>query len=256
MSKKIETPSGLTLFYLGPDIAHGKLPALLYFSLSGEESLELEPFCHPPKKLEVEPIRTFSVTLPGHEEGLNKFHAMKFWADSIRDGKYLLEELITKLDESLNWLISEEIIDPRHVAVAGLSRGGLIAGLLAAKNNYIKTLVCFAPVVELSVLEDFSDFRDNKRLNDRASRLSLVGAVEKLTHLEHLRFYMATRDEKVNTDSCYHFIREMAEKVHEKRARHCHVELYLTTPIGQKGHGTAPHIFDEGTELIKRQLLR
>lgn len=256
MSNEIKTPSGTSLFYLGPHVEEGMLPALFYFSLSGKESLELEPYNHVPQTLQKERMRTFSLTLPGHEEGRNKFHAMKYWAEQIKEGNYLIEEFLMQADEAIHWLIAEEIIDPLRIAVSGLSRGGLIAGLLASKNKNISTFVGFAPVVDLSVLEDFSDFRDNRRLWERLHPITLVSVIEQLTHLRHLRFYIATLDEKVNTDSCYHFIKEMSHKVHQKRAKHCYVELFLTPPLGYKGHGTAPHIFEEGAALIKRQLLR
>src|SRR6185503_18464661 len=110
MLNELKTPSGLIFYYLGPDLKMGPLPALFYFSLSGPESLSLEPYNHLPQRLKKERMRTFSLTLPGHEEGLNKFHAMKYWADSIREGSYLLEELIIKIDEGISWLIEQEIV--------------------------------------------------------------------------------------------------------------------------------------------------
>lgn len=256
MKNEIKTPSGITLYYLGPSLDAGPLPALFYFSLSGEESLYLEPYNQVPQILKDEKMRTLSLTLPGHEEGRNKFQAMKYWADKIKEGSYLIEELIDQIDETLSWLLAEGIVDPKAIATAGLSRGGLIAGLLAAKNTHIKTLVAFAPVVDLSFLEDFSDFKESSRLLERLEELSLFAKIEHLTHLHHMRFYIGMRDEKVNTDRCYHFIKEMTEKVHEKRAKQCHVELFLTPPLGYKGHGTAPHIFHEGATLIKRELIK
>lgn len=249
MIQTLNTPF-IPLFYLGTS-EKKRLPALFYLALEGEESLSTHPYNLPATYFGPN-VRVFSASLPFHEKGQDKNKAISFWAKSLEEDRYDLRDFLEKLKLTIDHLITEGWIDPHYLAVAGLSRGGFLATHLSALHPAIKTLVAFAPVTDLLVLEDFSHFKENARLTSKAEHLSLFTLTEKLTHLRQIRFYISNRDEKVSTDSCYHWIRAMAEHVHEKRAKHCHVELVLTSPIGFKGHGTSDLIFKEGAELIKK----
>lgn len=251
MIHSLSTPF-LSLYYRGTT-EKKKLPALFYLALEGEESLSEHPYNLPTTFFDENSTRVFSLSLPFHEKGQDKYKAISQWAKSFEEDRYELRDFLDNLKETIDYLILNEWIDPLHVAVAGLSRGGFLAAHLAAIHPSIKTLVAFAPVTDLLILEDFSHFHENTRLTSKVEHLSLFTLTEKLTHLRHIRFYISNRDEKVSTDSCFRWIRAMADHVHEKRAKHCQVELMITSPIGFKGHGTSEAIFKEGAELIKKQ---
>jgi len=253
MVKEFELPSGKKICYLGPDIEEGPLPALFYFALSAEESLTLEPYCNPVLAMQREKLRIFSMTLPCHGHSQDKYAAMGNWAKQMADGQYILKDFIESAHKAIDTLIAENIINPKRLALAGLSRGGFIATHVAAHQKQVGALVCFAPLTSLTTVEEFKDFQDHLRL--RIEKLALTTLCEQLTHLHHLRFYIANRDTRVDTDTCIHFVRQMAERVHEKRAKHCKVEMMLTSPIGFKGHGTSPHIFTEGAKLLEHFLI-
>jgi pimeloyl-ACP methyl ester carboxylesterase len=253
MSIILKDSTGFSIRYLGSNLETGPLPAFFYFALSSEESLELHPYNQPAILAATSPsLRVFSFTIPGHGENLNKFHAMKYWAEHMAQGAYILEDFFEAVTRSVRELIDQGLVMQEKIALGGLSRGGFIATHLAARIPQVHTLLSFAPLTELMELKEFAEMPSLRR---RASELDLVHLTDNLTHVRNIRFYIGNLDMRVNTDSCYHFIRRLADKGHEKHARHQKIELMIRQSVGHKGHGTDPHIFEEGTSWLKRQLL-
>ncbi len=241
--------------YLGPGPEAGPLPALFYFALSAEESLELDPYNQPALALEGAPFRIFSVTLPCHGPGFDKHRAMHAWAEAMKSGERFLEDFFDKTVQGIDWLIENLWVDPSHLAAMGLSRGGFVATHIAAREKRIKTLLGFAPLTKLSGVHEFAREEASSRAMILSKTLDLTYLVDSLTHLHSLRFYIGNRDTRVSTDACFHFIRKLADKGHEVRARHMNVEMMITRSLGYEGHGTAPHIFQEGARWMKEKLL-
>lgn len=252
VTKVLKDSNQTTIHYLGPDPEVGPLPAFIYFALSGEESLGLHPYNQPPKIMNCSNLRIFSFTIPGHEEGMNKFQAMEYWADCMLQGKPIFESFFEKVVFGIRWLIEQKIADPDKLGTGGLSRGGFIATHIAARIPEIRTVLGFAPLTELMHLKEF-----NAKLVDaeKAKEWNLVHLTSKLAHVSHFRFYIGNLDTRVDTDACYQFIRRLAEEGHEKRLRTQKVELMITQSIGHKGHGTDPHIFEQGAIWAQTLLL-
>ncbi len=239
---------GSDCFYVGEELSKGPRPAFFYFSLSAEESLTLHPYNSPVAYFLDTPVRVFSFTIPGHEEGRGKFHAMEYWAEKMREGENVVFDFLDKLTVAIEQLIKDNVVDPHKMVVGGLSRGAFIATHLAAREKRFSHVLGFAPLTCLTTVEEFSEFED---LVD----LDLLSYTENLTHLKALRYYIGNRDTRVDTDKCYTFIRNFAEVVHAKRLQHIDVELILTKSIGHKGHGTSPATFEEGSLWLKQKLL-
>lgn len=252
--KQLLSPRSFPIYYTGLGPEAGPLPAFVYFSLSGEESLCLPPYNQPAIVLDPYPLRVFSFTLPFHGEGFNKLDAMKFWVESIQSKNGWLDEFLENVHEAVLWLMRTEMIDKDSVGVGGLSRGAFIATHLAAREPSISSLLGFSPVTRFQNIQEFATSGANVDL-EAFETINLTSLIPNLLHLKHLRFYIGNLDLRVNTDSCYDFIRKMAIAAHEKRARNCHVELRITQSIGHKGHGTAPETFEEGALWIKNHLL-
>jgi len=251
----IKTPDGITFFYKGPSPELGMLPAVFYFALSAEQTLEMPPYNAPVAFFDTR-CRIFSVTLPAHGESPMEHHAIKAWGEEIAKGSYILEEFMDLVVKAIYFLVEQNIVDPEAIAFAGLSRGALIATHMAAKIKEARFLLGFAPLTFLNDLEEYQIYKEHTHVQLRLDRLNLLSLTEKLSHLHGLRFYIGNRDTKVGTDNCYHFIRKVAEKGYEKKARHFHIELYITQSIGHKGHGTAPSTFQEGSSWLKQHLLK
>ena len=232
--------------YLGPPPESGPLPAFIYLSISAEESLHLEPYCQPATFASDDWLRVFSFTLPGHEEGRDKFQAIHTWAEEMRKGVDLLTPFIDSAAKSIEELIEKRIIDPDHLGIGGLSRGAFFAAHIAAKIPHIKHLVGFAPLTKLSSSKDFEGID--------VHHFDLENLVEKLLHLHHLRFYISNRDTLVGTDHCYSFFRRLVEAANEKKLRSPKFELHITPAQGREGHGTLRETFQSGADYIREAL--
>ena len=232
--------------YIGPDFSMGKMPAIIYFAVSREETLTLDPFSQPVQLLESKSFRVFSFTLPCHGEGFDKMRAIQEWADQLKTNPDLFSDFIKSCSNEIDALVEKGIIDADHIATFGLSRGGYFAALLTAFNSKIKTILAFAPLTKFSHLHEFQNGFDY-------NSIELSNNYEKLFNKE-LRFYIGNRDERVGTECCFEFIKELTDKSYENGIRSPKVELILFPSIGMKGHGTSPNIFQDGINWLLSKL--
>lgn len=235
-----------SIAYVGPDFKLGKLPAVVYFSLSKEDSLGLDPYNQPVQFLQGKGTRVFSFTLPGHGEGFDNKQGMQFWADALAKNPKFFSDFIEECSQVIDRLILKEIIDPENLSVAGLSRGSFIAVHLAAINPNIKTILGFAPLTFLDHLHEFHPEFDYKPYN-------LNGLIDKLIG-KALRFYIGNHDTRVGTAKTFNFIKELSDKSYVSGIRSPQVELIITPSVGQHGHGTLPHTFQDGITWLLSKL--
>lgn len=247
--KTLEIDKTIKLHYLGPDIDAGPLPALFYFSLSSEESLSLDPFNQPAVYLSKLPLRVFSLTLPGHGEGLPSTEAMTFWAQEILSGHNLIQSFVDKIQKAVHTLIKKEIILSDQIAAMGLSRGAFIAMHAAAQIPFFQTIVGFAPLTRLSAIKEFKNL----------PHLPLVEELD-LIHLHPslysrtIRLYIGNLDTRVGTRYTFDLIEKLSKTAWEHRIRSPKIELIITASIGQHGHGTSKEIFHQGAHFAAKEL--
>ena len=234
----------ITLYHTGPALDYGPLPSFFYFSISGPDSLMLDPFNQPVQFLHGEMIRVFSMTLPGHENGLPAKEAMSLWAEDISKGIDCVGDFLEKAKMAIDFAIREKFVNPHKMATGGLSRGGFIAAHLAARDERFRFLLGFAPLTKLGRIKEFHGMKEN----------TLVRSLD-LTHLSHplsnrhVRLYIGNQDTRVGTHECFEFAMSLVE--HKKQAQ---VELFITPSIGQMGHGTPPEIFQQGAQWIAKSI--
>ncbi|MDP1835357.1 MAG: prolyl oligopeptidase family serine peptidase [Chlamydiales bacterium] len=243
--KEIHPFSGQSLYYTGPDVSEGPLPALFYFCASGHDSLATDPFNQPVIYLSKYPIRVFSMTLPFHGPGFDNKQAVGRWADAISRGSDLLNPFLKEVLDNIDYLLKHNIILEGALAAAGLSRGGLIATHLAARSPHIKAIAAFAPLTDLFYLDEFQPMRDNALVK----AMNLQHVVEQLIG-KSLRYYIGNRDMRVGTDACFAFIHALVEASYTNRVRSPAVELIIAPSIGHQGHGTSQHTFNSGARWI------
>lgn len=236
----------ITLYHTGPALDHGPLPSLFYFAISGSDSLCLDPYNQIVQFLHGEMIRIFSITLPGHENDLPAIDAMKIWAEELSKGENFLETFFNSLQLAIDFAIREKFADPSKLATAGLSRGGFIASHLAARDERIRHLLCFAPLTRLSKIKEFTEDHDLALAN----KLDLIHLASRLSD-RHVRMYIGNDDTRVGTKSCFDYAMEL---VKEKKTKTAQVELSIYPSIGQMGHGTPPEIFQQGADWIQSNL--
>lgn len=243
------------IFYTGPSKEVGPLPAFFYFALSAEDSLSTHPYNQPAQILQSDRLRIFSFTLPCHFGSSNKHQAMSCWAENLYRDDNFLENFLIQATAAVDFLVKNDWVEPTAIGVGGLSRGGFIATHLAARIPLFHTLIAFAPLTDLKIIEEFIEYGKHNHFQAKIDTLRLIRLIDRLDHIRNLRFYIGNYDTRVSTDACYAFISALAKKNHEKRLRNNQVELIITQSIGHKGHGTSPAIFAQGALWLKQNLI-
>jgi len=248
MLKEYKGASDFPFSYVGPDLAEGAMPAVLYLALSAKESLYEDPFCQPVKQLCQYPLRVFSADLPFHGENFVSKGALEHWAHHLAQGDDVISSFLDKLEVAMFDLLTSGIVT--RLGVMGLSRGGLLINHLAARVSQICALVSFAPLTDLSTSKDFG-FLSLCPIIEKLNLASIVNAV----CMKPQRIYIGNRDQRVYTDRCYAWARSMVESAWNQGIRSPHIELVLRPSIGRDGHGTSKESFEEGATWLSRQLL-
>ncbi|MCH9634402.1 MAG: hypothetical protein S4CHLAM7_11510 [Chlamydiae bacterium] len=231
------------VYYLGADIQKKEYPTLLYFSLSGPESLTLSPYNQIASELAQENCRVLSVTLPGHHEGQDKHKAMDYWAKNLEELDFFLKDM----HELLSDFFEKGWIESNRFAVAGLSRGGWIATHLLS-HPQVKIALGLAPVTDLSFLSEFNN--DSPLLE----KLSLHHLYDQLVG-KTLRYYIGNRDLKVGTKESFEFTQKLTEIAYNQRVRSPEVELIISPSTGHFGHGTLPGTFHSAACWLKKKIV-
>jgi hypothetical protein len=227
------------------------LPTFIYFALSGQESLSLDPFNQPAAFLSDFPIRTISFSLPSHEINEDKHQGIANWAKFIKEGENFVKDFVIKVKNSILHLIEKKIINPKYIAVGGLSRGGFIATHLAAIMEEINHIAIFAPLTQLVFQPDFSNLSEDPL----AKSLSLYHLSPKLIN-KNFKIFISNNDTRVGTKQTLHFMESLVKENISSGHRQPPIETTLYPPSGHKGHGTLPCHFHEGSQWIADKLLK
>jgi len=240
---RLDTPFG-DIFFSGPPLNQGPLPAFFYFSLSAQESLFTDPYNQPIVALNKKGIRCFSITLPLHEKDaanspeenyrLNK-EAVDAWKNE-QNFLILFQSFIERVINSIHYLVENEIVVKEKIALGGLSRGALIAVHVLSKLSFAQVCVGFSPLTELHPHD-----------------LSLHKLGDILAQ-KWIRFYIGNYDQRVGTKTCFECIEAWVETARKQSVRSPRFELHLFPSIGHLGHGTPSNIFLDGAEYIAHHL--
>ena len=245
----IEAPSLPSLYHIGPPLSQGALPAVFYFSLSGSESLTLDPYNQPAIFLSKHSLRVFSLTLPGHEGVHPHPGAISAWNQEIESGVDFISAFVSTCSRAIDFLINRGLVDARYLAAAGLSRGAFVATHLAAKDSRIKTVLGFAPLTKLATLPEFQSTIDYPLHH----QLDLLNFVEQLAG-KTVRYHVGNRDTCIGTADCFNFIHKLTEVAYTHHHRSPPIELIIYPSVGHKGHGTPPYIFQAGADWLAERL--
>jgi esterase FrsA len=247
---EIITPphNGPLIYYCGPNLSEGLKPTIIYFSLSAQASLSEDPFNQPVLSWIKSGFRVFSWDLPFHGPNLDPHQAMHSWAAELSRNRFFISDFIEICQKHLQFLIDYNWIEKSSVGVAGLSRGGFIATHLAAKTDFLKTVLGFSPMTQSPSIDEFKNVHINHQ-----EEINLIKLIDQLSHVS-LRFYIGNHDKRVQTEACYQFIHSLSHQIYEKGIRSPPIELIVYPSIGFKGHGTPSNIFENGSQWMMTQL--
>ncbi len=247
--KTFTLSSGATWSFIGPALEQGPMPALFYFALSFHESLAVDPFNQPVVHLANKRVRIFSLDLPAHGPDFPATHAIKAWAESFILGDDPLTPFIETIKNSIYELLAQGLLIENQLGVMGLSRGGLIACLVAAKIPFIRYILGFAPLTHLSFSLEFADLKDRPEVQ----AFSIEALKDQLCD-RHIRFYIGNRDLRVGTTLCFESVKELVETAFVRKIRSPQIELLIGPSIGHLGHGTPKETFEQGADWIASKL--
>lgn len=240
-----------SLSFIGPPLSAGQCPAVIYFALSDEDSLYLDPYNQPALFLSSHhPIRVFSITLPDHEDFSKAKNALVLWSKEIEKG---IDPISKFMDQTLNaiaYLIEEKIALPSKIAVMGLSRGAYFALRIGAKSPDINWILGFSPLINLYDIFEFDSIKDCTLLQSLHSDKLLDSLINK-----QIRLYIGNRDTRVGTRNSFMFIEKIAMQAYQKNRKEAQAELIIYPSIGYKGHGTGKNIFKDGCLWLKEKLI-
>ena len=135
------------------------------------------------------------------------------------------------------------------IGLMGLSRGGLIASLVAEKFPEVRGIVGFAPMTALSAAKEFKDLSDDPRVQ----AFNLENHIPSLCE-QKIRFYIGNRDLRVGTDRCFRLVQLLTEQAFQNGFRSPPIEMIISPSIGHLGHGTAKEAFHDGALWLGKQM--
>lgn len=241
---QIKISETLTFSFVGPPLEAGPLKTVFYFALSAQDSLETDPYNQPVRFLYSDDLRIFTVTIPGHEEGLRPESAIQVWAKKMEGGMDVLSPFFKSVKHGIDSLLEKNLILDEKLGVMGLSRGAFVASHIAALSPNIHWILGFAPLCRLSTVKDFQS-------TPHAPILDLETLIPKLYH-KVIRFYIGNQDKRVGTEHAFQLIYQLATEAKRQRIHSPPLELIIGPSIGYLGHGTAPHVFQAGVDWIRK----
>jgi|GEM_PF-6077957 len=216
----IQTYKTSTLTFLAkqPPLPFSK--TVFYFSLSGEDSLLLPPFCTPVDILVDQSFQVISTTLPHHEHNARPYHIRELWEKDVAHIEMFIQALAQGIKELTSYF-------PPPYGVMGLSRGAFIALWIASMVKEVTTAVCFAPMLELN----------------NEGKLSIKERTSLLKN-KKIHFFIGDNDSLVGTDRVI--------SLHNELSSHSKLEIYPS--IGRMGHGTPHEMFNQGALWMIKNL--
>lgn len=204
--------------YTGPDLSEGPRPAVVYLALTAKQSLQTDPFNQYVREIvKLSPqTRVFSPTLPMHSENLaENEHVFHQWRQVYAQGGDVVSPFLRRTIATLTYLVESGLISDGQLHVAGLSRGGLLAALLATDATFtldVASVAMFAPVTTLSDLSEFANLDNvSPRAVQKIERASLYRSdvIQSLVPVP-VNIYIGNVDTRVHTHSVVNFALQLA----------------------------------------------
>tara|TARA_R110002124_G_scaffold73879_2_gene198134 strand:- start:1344 stop:2147 length:804 start_codon:yes stop_codon:yes gene_type:complete len=128
------------------------------------------------------------------------------WAFRCEQGDDFVADNNRRLSQVLDELIADGRTNPDYVGVCGTSRGGYLALQFAAHDPRVKGVAAFAPVTDLTVLNEFKSRSENKMVQS----LSMIRNAEKLAG-RPVWIVIGDRDVRVGTDEAIAVARSITQ---------------------------------------------
>ncbi len=189
-----------------------------------------------------------TIDLPCHgaEHRAGEPNELKGWAHRAAKQENFVADVNRRLSSVLDELIDRVLTDPARVVACGTSRGGFLACHFAAHDSRVGCVVAFAPVTDLTVLEEFRDLSDSQFV----AQLSMSKIVDRLAGLP-IWIVIGDRDQRVGTDQVHSIARQLIQ-VADRRNLPGRVQFQIVHE--PRGHTLPPHVGDDAAAWVRTQL--
>ena len=168
------------------------------------------------------------------------------WAYRCEQGDDFVADNNRRLSQVLDELIAGGQTNPDYVGVCGTSRGGYLALQFAAHDPRVKGVAAFAPVTDLTVLNEFK----SRSKNEMVQSLSMIRNADKLAG-RPVWIVIGDRDVRVGTDEAIAVARRITQAGLEKGGP-SQVDLHVIAE--PKGHTVPKGSTDVAAKWFLKQV--
>jgi pimeloyl-ACP methyl ester carboxylesterase len=156
-----------------------------------------------------------SLDLPSHGANIQKGEpeGIAGWRWRVDKGQDFVAQNNAAVADSLSWVkthLGDKIRTDADIVIAGISRGGFLAGHYAVTDSRVSTVGLFSPVTNLSLLTEFSSPPESAAVQRILRPLDLATettSAELAT--KNVWAIIGDRDTRVGTDSLVQLMRKM-----------------------------------------------
>ena len=242
--KMLQTPSGVRFGSLGERRA-SPAPTLIIVGSDLEYSLTNDEINKVGRLLGG--AHCFGLDVPGHGIDVREGEPQSLgaWRARLDKNENFVAKFARDISDILDYLIADGYSDPARIAVAGTSRGGFMGLHAMAEDSRIRAGVSFAPISELTILNEFKGLERHALTQSLA--LSQIAA--KLAD-RPLWFCIGNNDRRVGTDSLIDFTRRVVAAC--KKGKTAPVEIHIMETEDHHIHDTA---HEEAAEWLRKTLI-
>jgi dienelactone hydrolase len=228
----LSMPDGMRFGVLGAKPASPK-PTVFWLGKTIEETLNA-PLYHEALATLGDGVLNISLDMPGHgaDHRGDEPTSLSSWRYRLDHGEDIAASFVKRASGLLDYLLKERYTDPAHIAVFGISRGGLMSLHFAAADARVGTIVLFSPVTDLLQLQELSQMEHP----ERARALAAVRLANRL-YKDPIWISIGNTDHRVGTRQAIEFDERIIE-VSEAQGLVPPIELRVlptsghTTPYG------------------------
>ena len=187
--------------------------------------------------------RVLSFDLPNHGERINKYGSgIEGMRNAFAAGHNPFEMFLEDSREVVDECIKRGLATAYRIAVSGISRGGYLAMRLMAADSRISQAVAFSPVTDWTILNEFSQHRQD----EAALRLNLSSYIHGLVG-KPVFMCIGNHDDRVGTFSCCRLYLELAEANERNGSPRTLIDFYCTDDAN---HTCGHYWYEKGAEFL------
>lgn len=228
----LETPGGVKFGSLGKPQAN-RAPTIIVIGSDLEYSLKNDEINEVGRLLGPHGVSSFALDVPchgadirtGEPDGLNG------WRSRLDHNEDFVAPFTKNVSAIIDYLIKQGYSS--RIAIAGTSRGGFMGLHAMAEDPRVSCSASFAPVTELTVLNEFKGLEEHALTRS----IALNNVADKLAG-RPLWMCIGNNDERVGTDHLVDFSRKVVAASFSKGLP-APVELHIMQTEGHRIHATA-----------------